>query len=202
MSRSSQLKQIVKESLKQRRNTYVDKVLSKRCAECKDSIRPPQAYHCQVCGRCIAYMDHHCPWVNNCVGLYTQKPFILFLFYSILALLTALIINVNSTLNALSQISGAVALDFEFTMRFLVIIESVPFMMFLSVVLFDQLVIVLNRPSTLQRIRDHEQSYREEKIERNGKLNFQVTFGESKFSYRWLLPRVIEGKFDMEELYS
>jgi hypothetical protein len=29
-------------------------------------------------------MDHHCPWTDNCVGYYTQKPFLLFLFYVIL----------------------------------------------------------------------------------------------------------------------
>lgn len=26
-------------------------------------------------------MDHHCPWTDNCVGYYTIKPFLLFLFY-------------------------------------------------------------------------------------------------------------------------
>jgi hypothetical protein len=29
-------------------------------------------------------MDHHCPWINNCIGFWNRKPFILLLVYVLL----------------------------------------------------------------------------------------------------------------------
>ncbi|KAL1131362.1 hypothetical protein AAG570_010979 [Ranatra chinensis] len=53
------------------------------CDKCQH-IKPDRAHHCSVCGVCVLKMDHHCPWVNNCVSFTNYKFFVLFLGYSFL----------------------------------------------------------------------------------------------------------------------
>lgn len=37
------------------------------CLKCQ-IVRPPRCHHCSQCQRCVLQFDHHCIWVNNCIG--------------------------------------------------------------------------------------------------------------------------------------
>lgn len=43
-------------------------------------------------GRCVLKLDHHCPWINNCVGWGNQAHFTAFLTFTVLGCLHASII--------------------------------------------------------------------------------------------------------------
>mmetsp|Transcript_23206 Transcript_23206/g.57767 ORF Transcript_23206/g.57767 Transcript_23206/m.57767 type:complete len:388 (+) Transcript_23206:41-1204(+) len=56
----------------------------RQCKWCA-KFKPDRCHHCRVCRMCILKMDHHCPWIYNCVGFRNHKYFFLLLFYSALA---------------------------------------------------------------------------------------------------------------------
>eukprot|EP00267_Zea_mays_P055383 XP_020408718.1 uncharacterized LOC100217160 isoform X3 [Zea mays] len=49
---------------------------SRYCDKCC-MFKPPRTHHCKVCRRCVLKMDHHCVWINNCVGYANYKAFII-----------------------------------------------------------------------------------------------------------------------------
>jgi palmitoyltransferase ZDHHC13/17 len=53
------------------------------CTECK-ILKPDRSRHCYFCTRCVYRYDHHCQWVNNCIGLRNNSVFFFFLFTMIL----------------------------------------------------------------------------------------------------------------------
>jgi len=55
----------------------------RHCKWCA-KYKPDRCHHCRVCRTCILKMDHHCPWIYNCVGFANHKYFFLLLFYCVI----------------------------------------------------------------------------------------------------------------------
>ena len=59
----------------------------KICATCH-IIRPHRSFHCSGCDNCVdehgsfhnINIDHHCPYLNNCIGIRNHRSFTFFLF--------------------------------------------------------------------------------------------------------------------------
>lgn len=75
------------------------------CPECK-VIRSARSRHCAICNCCVERFDHHCPWVNNCVGIKNHNAFLSFLatiwikiVFHFAINIYGLVMNIKKTIN-------------------------------------------------------------------------------------------------------
>lgn len=43
--------------------------------------KPERTHHCSICDTCVLKFDHHCPWLNQCVGMGNERYFVLFMVW-------------------------------------------------------------------------------------------------------------------------
>eukprot|EP01069_Polyplicarium_translucidae_P000875 Polyplicarium_translucidae@DN1427_c0_g1_i1.p1 len=55
------------------------------CLTCQ-ILKPFRAHHCSDCAHCVNRFDHHCIWLDNCVGIGNQRSFYCFLLSITLAI--------------------------------------------------------------------------------------------------------------------
>lgn len=63
------------------------------CPYC-EIIVTHQSKHCYVCNKCTDNFDHHCNWVNNCIGKRNIHVFVLYLISMVLLLVQSILVVV------------------------------------------------------------------------------------------------------------
>ncbi|KAM7354159.1 DNZDHHC/NEW1 zinc finger protein 11 [Cochliomyia hominivorax] len=121
------------------------------CTRC-ETYRPPRAHHCRICKRCIRRMDHHCPWINNCVGERNQKFFLQFLVYVGMLALYSIALVVGSWVYPCEE-CGSDTLESQTRLLHSVILllESALFGLFVLAIMVDQMHAILHDETAVEQ---------------------------------------------------
>uniref|UniRef100_A0A182FLA1 Palmitoyltransferase n=1 Tax=Anopheles albimanus TaxID=7167 RepID=A0A182FLA1_ANOAL len=152
------------------------------CEKCR-LIKPDRAHHCSVCGVCVLKLDHHCPWVNNCINFTNYKYFILFLGYALLYCL-----YIAFTTVAYMELIWTGKIDGRFHILFLFFVSVMFAISLVSLFGYHCYLVLLNR-TTLESFRTP--IFRYGGPDKNGfslgkASNFQEVFGDDR--RLWFVP--------------
>ncbi|EAS06291.1 DHHC zinc finger protein (macronuclear) [Tetrahymena thermophila SB210] len=155
------------------------------CQKCPDKKwKPQRAHHCKTCQKCVFRMDHHCTWINNCVGLKNQKYFILFLvhceIYCILLIIYLVFSAVLLYQNTPKLFMLFIGMTWKHLVAILFIVLSALFIFLINEFLSDQYDCLKTNQTTVE-------SYKEKFGRPYSFFNqLQLVFGQDQFY--WLIP--------------
>lgn len=154
------------------------------CEKC-NLLKPDRAHHCSVCDTCILKMDHHCPWVNNCVCFSNYKFFVLFLGYSFSTCLWSAVISFPYFIRFWKNDLGTSYSKLHILFLFFV---SIMFAVSLASLFFYHLYLTMKNRSTLEAFRTPIFRYGPDKkaYDLGKSQNFKQIFGEK--ALLWFLP--------------
>jgi len=154
------------------------------CEKCK-CVKPDRCHHCSVCSKCVLKMDHHCPWVNNCVGFHNYKYFVLFLGYALLYCLYIALSSLKYFIAFWSQTDRSGVGRFHILFLFFV---SVMFGISLVSLFGYHIYLTCNNRSTLEAFRAPVFQTGQDKdgFSLGWRANINEVFGDKPS--RWILP--------------
>jgi len=94
-------------------------------------------------------MDHHCPWINNCIGFYNRKFFILMLFYVITTLFIA---NLGMTIGIFEIFDDIENFQSIYVLRIIMYMITLPLFVVISMFFKFHIKLILSNTTTIENL--------------------------------------------------
>lgn len=99
--------------------TLIDPV--QLCPDCQ-IVRTPRSRHCGTCNQCVERFDHHCPWVNNCIGIKNHGIFLTFIFLMTVNIIYNLVLAVLT----IADTTGITDIqDYQIPLHYMILSEEI-----------------------------------------------------------------------------
>jgi len=132
---------------------------SRKCDDCGCTVSHPRVKHCQTCGWCMAGFDHHCRYLNVCVGGRTYPAW----FSFVLLLLVIISTCTFGAIHALTKSSryelSATSPELFWTLASVAAAASVLECLFLFALLGQHTYFCLAGITTLEYIKDQDPGF-------------------------------------------
>ncbi|XP_049825500.1 palmitoyltransferase ZDHHC20 isoform X2 [Aethina tumida] len=142
-------------------------------------IKPDRTHHCSTCETCVLKMDHHCPWVNNCVGYSNYKQFFLLIFYTVLYCLFFITTSMEYIISLIQEKRREAQIIGAFTAS---VFATIIFMVLLGY----HIELVAKNETTIEALREVMFSNGNMTFDLGCWTNFAEVFGDNRLL--WFIP--------------
>ncbi|CDP16097.1 unnamed protein product [Coffea canephora] len=115
--------------------------------------KPPRAHHYCACNRCVLRMDHHCVWLNNCVGYANYKNFFIFVIYTIVSCIYSLVcqyISFSSVKDSYFSVLCSCFILFTYYLQVISGLLLVLLTLALTIFMFWHVYLILQNKTTIE----------------------------------------------------